>query len=41
MLSQAALTPPGGWSPKLREEGCWDRKATDGFCSGDRLVGNQ
>lgn len=19
--------PPGGWSPKFREEGCWDKKA--------------
>lgn len=26
--------PPGGWSPKFREEGCWDRKAADGFGSG-------
>lgn len=33
MLSQAAPTPPGEWSPKLREEGCWDRKAADSFGS--------
>lgn len=34
MLSQAALTPQEDGAPKLREEGCWDRKAVDVFGSG-------